>query len=151
MEERNHHIVELIGKFRAGTATPDEVQELETWYASFDGADKYTPGLTDEERSWLKQRNFDKIMKLVGRPKLVGRRQLGRRRLQRTAVGLLLLAVATVGAYYARQSLMPIDAAQPVVVDAMPGGNRATLTLGDGTTINLDSIGSGDLAIENGM
>ncbi|MBO9573259.1 MAG: FecR family protein, partial [Chitinophagaceae bacterium] len=41
-------------------------------------------------------------------------------------------------------------AVKPIPIDVMPGGQRATLTLADGSTIVLDSAANGRLAEQNG-
>lgn len=150
MERNNHHIVQLIEKFRKGTATADEIQELDAWYASFHDADTYTPGLTDGERSRMKRKNFQQIIKRVNRRQGVASSRMERFRPGKVAVGLVILLASLAGTFFIEQSDAPADATASIV-DAMPGGSKAVLTLGDGTQINLDSIHVGHIANEDGI
>jgi len=149
MEAHDDHIVELITRFKSGMATPEEIRELETWYASFDDADKYTPRLTDGDRIRLKGKNFHKIMRQVVHEPTAKYTPMTYRRLRNVTIGLVLVTFA-LGGYFFWQSRTPVDTIQSVV-DAMPGGNRAILTLGDGRQIDLDGVNSGYLTVDNGM
>ncbi len=61
------------------------------------------------------------------------------------AAACLILLIA--GAYYlSRQTQQPVMVNRAPVKDVAPGGNRAVLTLSDGSEITLDSAGNGVLA-----
>ncbi|MBK1440848.1 FecR family protein [Parapedobacter sp. ISTM3] len=152
MEERQDRIVELITKFRSGTALPEEIEELEAWYASFESADTYSAGLDEATRKRLKDKSFHRTLARINR-------ELGHQteasherkiRLKTVTVAVLLL-ITVAGGYHTWQMFTPVGDDKQVVVDAMPGGNKATLMLSDGTEIDLDSASSGYLAVENGM
>jgi transmembrane sensor len=72
-----------------------------------------------------------------------------------TAAAIILIAAAAV--YMFRPAQSAPDAVvktglneQPLERDALPGGNRATLTLSDGSAIDLDGANSGELASQGG-
>ncbi|WP_346318033.1 FecR domain-containing protein [Chitinophaga sp. YIM B06452] len=70
-----------------------------------------------------------------------------RRRAWAAAVVLILASSATYWLLRRPVSIKePAIATTPVQKDIAPGGNRAVLTLGDGTEISLDSAGNGILA-----
>ncbi|MGN7721651.1 FecR family protein [Chitinophaga sp. 22620] len=70
------------------------------------------------------------------------------------AAAAVLLLLAAGGFWFNREKKQPI-AQQPVqlplVASVLPGGNKAVLTLGDGTVIALDSSGNGVLAQQGNM
>lgn len=67
--------------------------------------------------------------------------------LQRYWWAAACIILLTAGAYYlSKQTRQPGLAATSPVKDVAPGGNRAMLTLSDGTQITLDSAGNGVLA-----
>lgn len=150
MEAHNNRIAELIGKFERGKATRGEMLELEAWYASFENAEKYINQLTDEERERLKSYVFNNVMQQV-ECEPIGKHPILTKgmHLRRVFVGLLVM-VLLVGGYYVwqtRVSALEID----ILVDALPGGDKATLILADGTTVDLDHAKSGQVAAEHGM
>ena len=89
---------------------------------------------------------FQRIRTRTSRPALV--RQIMRRRLTAAAV-LALLALSGWLFYNRHTAKGPLAAAAPVqpppAHDIFPGGNKATLTLADHTTINLDDAKNGVL------
>lgn len=60
------------------------------------------------------------------------------------AAALVLLAAGSI-LYLAKEHQEPLMAVRQPKLDIKPGGNRATLTLADGTTIDLESAGKGML------
>jgi len=150
MERDSQHIVELIGKFNAGKATADEIRELETWYASFDDADAFTRDLDVEERDRLKRNHFARILRRLNTEQHGPHLRTHRFRPRKIFAGLAVVLAVLTGAYFMWPPTSLTDTPQQVV-DAMPGGNKATLTLADGTQVNLDSIDSGYIANEDGI
>lgn len=72
-----------------------------------------------------------------------------------SAVAALLLITLTIGFLLYRDNATKADrfeTAQEVSLsDILPGGNKATLTLGDGTVILLDESGDGKIAMQHGI
>src|SRR5690606_40666129 len=85
-----------------------------------------------------KQRIFDSVHQKTALPKRAGLLRL--RRWMPYAAALLLASM--VGLLLTHQ---PKHAAEPIITaqDIMPGGSRATLTLADGRTIDLNADQSG--------
>ena len=59
---------------------------------------------------------------------------------------LFIFGFAAVYKFQHRPAIQSAEAVRPVVKDVLPGGNRAMLTLADGSTIVLDSAANGVLA-----
>ncbi|MBS1563368.1 MAG: FecR domain-containing protein, partial [Bacteroidetes bacterium] len=96
----------------------------------------------------LRQAIDSSAVPVAQKPSVVRRLVAGKRWWAAAAVFILLLAGA--GLYrYSRQTPQPVIASVPQK-DIAPGGNRALLTLADGSTITLDSAAIGKLAEQSG-
>lgn len=147
MNTENKRILYLIDKITDDLASPQEVRELETWYDSFDGDEKYTPALTDQQKKLFKESLFSSIEKevaLSARPT-----HYSFKTYYKILAAAVLLIIGSSVFYYAKQSrkVVSTDVAQKQEAsNILPGGNRATLTLANGTTIVLDEMADGKLA-----
>lgn len=141
-------ILDLGEKWMNGTITEDEKIALFNWYDQFDDSeltlDSKFAGLFRN----LRQEMLNDIRQKLGQPPPV-RQMTGRKVLMVAAAALLFLIAG--GWYYssykgaAGSSI--IATAVPVShQDILPGSNKAILTLGDGSTIVLDSARTGKLA-----
>ncbi|GAA4315416.1 FecR family protein [Compostibacter hankyongensis] len=153
----------LIRRYLSGEATQDEKIKVEQWYESFDGA---APEFMDGNAERIKEsaaRSLDAIRKKMAAhtakqekaAALVsirgGRAKAYRWRVAAAAV-LLLLFSGT--AYFLTHTSggQQTGKAVPVVKhDIAPGGNKAMLTLGNGTRITLDSIHPGMLPVQGNV
>lgn len=157
----------LIGKLIGGTLSAAEKQELAGWVRLHPDDERFALAL---ERAW-EQFEPDQPM-----PEVVSDRILanifpedqpvwedeGPRPGQTTVITWLwpkLVAAALVigfGVYWwadyrgSRELAQQEKAAKVQLADIPPGGNKAILTLGDGSSITLDSAGNGVLASQGG-
>jgi transmembrane sensor len=149
----NERAEELIRKYLAGTATPEEVALLESWYIA---AAQEQPDMTGEpaypnvEAEMLESlRAEQQELPGMGQP---GPDQPGIkspiRLWPRIAAAAAVLIVLSVGGYFIvhKSPTESIAQRQPLENDIFPAGTRATLTLVDGRTIPLDSAGGHTLA-----
>jgi transmembrane sensor len=138
---------DLLKRYRLGTCTADEKMWVEGWYNKRRN-NIYNP-LTNEEELLAGERMYGNVMSVLTyeTPKNVV--PLWRQpRVWWVAAGTIFL-IATAG-YFAMnnkpittktaETIKPV--VQPMVV---PGGNKAVLTLADGSTIVLDSAANGAL------
>lgn len=139
-------IRELLFKYNEGKCTDEEKALIETWYnrqRADDAADLSDEEIEDDLRnvfSALPKYPEKRIVPLVFR-------------IVAAAVILITLSVA-VYFYYPTHSIAPanlVAEALPMETDIAPGGNRATLTLADGSIILLDDALTGKIAEQEGM
>lgn len=142
----NKEIRELLFKYNEGKCTDKEKALIETWYnrqRTDDAVD-----LSGEEIEEDLRNVFSTL------PKHPERRTIPLVfRIAAAAVILITLSVA-VYFYYPSNSVAPanlIVETLPVETDIAPGGNRATLTLADGSIILLDDALKGKIAEQEGM
>lgn len=138
---------DLLKRYRLGTCTEEERKWVESWYNKRRN-NIYNP-LTNEEELLAGERIYGNVMQVLTyeTPKNVV--PLWRQpRVWWVAAGTILL-MATAG-YFAinnkpaatQTAEIPKPVVQPMVV---PGGNKAVLTLADGSSIVLDSAANGAL------
>ncbi|RPD39617.1 FecR family protein [Chitinophaga barathri] len=130
-------IKELAGKFLAGTATEAEQQELHAWYDS-----AATAGELPGEEETVRRRMLAQVRRRTQPASQVWRM---------AAAAAVFAAIAAAALFLLRQP----HADAPSVssgygADALPGGDKATLTLADGTVIALDTAKNGTLAAQGG-
>lgn len=160
MQESEKDIYQLWQHYVAGRATPEQVDQLFKLIRNtahdddnirlFQQAIAEQPAdvdLSDNARAAL----WENITRLTGNavpgaapvkapPRVVFMRRWG------WAAAILLLIGA--GAYLltGRKAQQPVAGLPAVQTDILPGGDRAVLTLSDGTQIALDSAANGDVA-----
>lgn len=144
MDQDQLHI--LLQKYLDGTATPEETTALHDWYRSAGAAEVEWPVDGPNELDTVRERMLDRLRReAFGETAL---RPTPVRRLRPAiyaAAAVLILALA--GAAYLRSNHLP----PPIAHDALPGGNKATLILGSGQSITLDSTHQGLLTMQNGV
>lgn len=144
--------LELVNKYLAGEASADEEGLLFSLYERLQGRGKTWETAQMGEESEVGKRIHGRISEEIKRRQR--RRVFSPLRLA-VAASVLVALLSSVLFLYLRQSYD-----QPVVVqvampgvgnDTPPGGNKATLTLADGSEINLDDAADGELARQSGI
>lgn len=134
----------LIEKYVNGTATAREKQLVENWYASTAENKKLSDDDDFEHISaevWantLKRANLPHPQRVV-------------RLWPRIAAAASILIFLSIGGYFyfSRRPVQQIAKNKPKQSDVLPGGNKAVLTLADGTKISLTDAKNGYLAKES--
>ncbi|WP_109693893.1 FecR family protein [Chitinophaga deserti] len=144
-------IISCLEKYASGTLTPEEEQAFHAWL------DTASP---DEFHAMLDEAGVSDALKAYPVPtaaSVAGLRQRLEyeeqlpaphiypiwRKIAAAAAVLLLVA----GSWFIYRQTQQQD--KPAITQApkpVPGGNKATLTLGDGSVINLDDANAGDLS-----
>lgn len=144
------HIAALIEKYQQGTITPQESQQLNEWYHTFDDSEVVVE--TEEDINWLQikkrlQNKIELTLELqTGKPQ---KRLIKKWHIPAAAAIFLLSLTALL--YWQHNNIKTgttdiAKANQPIKQDIAPGGNKAVLTLADGSQIILDSVASGTIS-----
>lgn len=146
--KNNQRLSELAQKWKDGTITAQEQTEFNQWYDSFD--DTSLDEVSTETVSQLKQRLYTNVLKQEDIHPAQPVRSL--KLLYRIAAAAAILVVLSTGIYIINTPSKSYDSNDHLVKeDVKPGGNRALLTLADGTTIVIDDATDGKLAEQSGV
>lgn len=133
----------LIEKYKNNTASATEIQQLMEWYRTIAYQDAVFPESEEEAGSSM-------LYRLVAATKPLPRRRI--RRELYAAASLLLIAGLFAGVYhYYGNTLSPAENAGIHQQDIIPGGNKAVLTLADGSKISLSDSDTGQVAGQSGV
>lgn len=150
----DHYFRQLLDKYANNLASPEEVEELFALIKK-SGNDKALLGLlvntleetapiVGEERLWDQQ--FDELMETArGRD----RKQMKPKRYGWIAVAASILLFLSIGSYYVFHK-QPARQTAYYKNDIAPGGNKAILTLANGTKISLTDAKNGNIAQQAG-
>lgn len=145
------HFARLIEKYEAGTATPEEIAELNAWYHSFDDTETTITADQPLDRVQLSHGIKERISKTMqpGAPVIY------RRNWFRAAAVVLVLLLGAAFFYWGQpakeKQLAETVSDTPAPAPVVPGGNKALLTLSDGSTIILDSAANGLLSTQGNI
>jgi len=132
----------LAGKWLAGTITPEEKQEFADWYNRDQDEDVFVP----ESQAASEQEHRDRLLANI-REEIARTKQRKRFWVFRPSVAaafaLLFLGAGTY--FFTSNKKQSPRAPVAVISDVAPGGDKATLTLGDGSILQLDELADGTL------
>jgi ferric-dicitrate binding protein FerR (iron transport regulator) len=143
------NILALIEKYLKGTITPPERHSLNQWYRSFN-QDEIEVTLDDnenEEQLFEKIRN--RLLETIHQNEDQSKNLRSNRKWRipaAAAIAILILLSAVYWMFSSKTSKQEIAATLPETKfenDIAPGGNRAVLTLADGSPVILDSVSNG--------
>jgi transmembrane sensor len=158
MEDKIKRISDLVVKHLGEELSQDEYKELLQWIdASGESRQKFL-----DNRQWIEkfsaygtdaekmEANWKKIMENLGLPEQTPVVPFKRYWIRYAAAVAAVLLVATSVTLFWPKPLPKQKTSNTslVVKDIAPGGNKAVLTLSDGTTIILDSAKNGQLALQ---
>ena len=136
---QNKEAKELLKKYRTGSCTAEEIALLESWYLEYE--DEALPDST------LKTISEEKSKIWQGLP--VHQRPVKRSVLWPwMAAASVVLCTALAIFFQSRDKVVKDETATAKIV---PGGNRAILTLANGTAISLNDAANGNLASQSGI
>jgi transmembrane sensor len=156
----NDHIASLIIKHLQETITADEAQTLEQWIdASDDNRSKFNRltngetlsedlmahGLSDQQ---IQDQVYTQLPEVKDALTVIPKTNW--MRYASLAAAVLVIAFASIWLLRPKQTPVINESEKqvPVAANIPPGGNKATLTLADGTVIDLDKAGTGTIATE---
>ncbi len=148
------NILVLIEKYQKGQLTTTEKQTLDEWYHSFE--DTMAEVNTSEELSELQlyERIKNRLLVTIDINKEAEPGKTSKRKTYlAVAAAVAFLALLSTGAYYllfsnsqAKELVKQDKQVQKVIAPIIPGGNKAILTLADGSTVVLDSTDNGTIS-----
>lgn len=144
------NILALIQKYQDGSATEEEQAILNEWYHSFDDNIAEVDNINREDADEISEYIKNRLQNTIHSNQLHEVKPLYKWQLPAAAAILLILALVLFISYYKKLSNSNIDANTASTIvhkvnDIAPGGNKALLTLADGTTIVLDSASNGTI------
>jgi transmembrane sensor len=148
LQKPDERMIKLAEKWLNNTITPDEKDEFDQWYNSFDDTVHETDANEGEDdfRERVKKSIFTQagISQADRKPALTIYSWLG------MAAALILFAAA--GAYFfINTKSTRVDYARHKKQDLIPGSNKAVLTLAGGRTVILNDASEGSIASEGAV
>lgn len=145
------HLDELLKRYEAGHCTEEERQAVEKWYASYDNQDEHSETILTGQQNQMLYANIVDRLKQDGdwhdnRKFPVIKRAFFR------WVAAAAIIVATAAIYLWSSTSQKEDAViantngSRFKNDIAPGGNKAMLTLADGSQVILDKLQNGKIA-----
>jgi transmembrane sensor len=148
--EKNNFLL-LIDKYIIGSATPEEKRLVEAYYERM--KNKGQTELTKEQEDSLKFEMMQHILKEIQHiPHLEPakiHKTTYRWHMVAAAAAVIIVFGASLFSYHKKNN--KIFKGDVVATPIKPGGNRAVLTLGDGTKINLNDAAKGKIAENAGI
>lgn len=147
------NIIPLVEKYLAGTATPEEKDELNVWYHSFNDEEIVVKSSELLTRAQLESRIRQRLEQTIN-SKGSTTNKFTYRRITKMAMAAVIIGLLGFGIYWfnfqgAGSNNVETAAASTKKTNSekiIPGGNKAILTLADGSVIELDSANNGTLA-----
>lgn len=139
---QNKEAKELLAKYRERNCSEEEVALLESWYLDY--KDEMSD-LRPEELTAAKAEIW------AGLPVHQQQRKTIRLWPQLAAVASIILCVAAGWWFFqTNQNVKPLTSKE-MAAKILPGGNKAVLTLADGSEISLTDVANGKLASQQGI
>jgi transmembrane sensor len=160
MNNSLHKLSELAFKKLKGELNAAEIEELNVYLEASEDNRLFFEQLTSKENLTRKLEDVYAVDQKVmwkgivsATPKLQKGRTIIMRPSLKYAAAVILVAALGTYVYLNRRpktevAKVVVPATTPVQNDALPGGNKATLTLGNGQKIILDSAANGNLALQ---
>ena len=136
---------DLLKKYREGTLTAEEMALLESWYLNMAKPGKDVLNTDNLEH------NLDMVWESLSANIQPAKQKQGRVKplLRWISVAASIAILCTIGIkLFNKKTVEPAAGKITAVMDALPGDNRAMLTLANGKSIMLHEVGNGRLAHE---
>ena len=144
--------VSLLKKYLSGSCTPGETAQVNQWFDSMDGVPEYIAGLSEEQRRLMENRVFERLLHHIDTEGQQNVKSLPKKTiyswkiLVAAASLFLFLSMVVVWMQHplslSSKKILNSDQA----VNIKPGGNKAVLTLGDGSSLILTEANLGTVA-----
>lgn len=145
-----HQAQELLNKYTDGTCTPEEKALIDRWYLLESSGQRLAN--EDEDLSAVKTEMWMAIREMSG---IEGQRRRTGRIIKAISIAASIIIIISTGLYFYKlrkvQEIVQAGKPAPIQKDIDPGGNKAVLTLADGSKIVLDDSGQGFIASQAGI
>ncbi|EHQ25926.1 FecR family protein [Mucilaginibacter paludis] len=150
---------QLAEKYKAGLCTADEIEQIRAWYDDFEANGYPLPPADEIDRASMEA--AAKVIRLVAEQQSSRAAAVGpvdeealntpvrkiNSQVMRYAAAAAVLIFSAIGTYfYLKPAQQQHVLSQAAKKDFTPGGNKAVLTLSNGTTIVLNNARNGNLA-----
>lgn len=146
---KRKQLLDLIRKYIDGTASSKEKEFVEKYYRYFDLKEAPSKSFSEMEKQEIENRMLENIHK--------GMRQASYKHvvplyqnvyIRIAAAAILVIIVAGMGIWYSntRKDMKAVNNSLAIKHDISPGGNKATLTLANGSIIVLNNVQNGHFA-----
>lgn len=156
-DEKAYRVAYLIAGYIRRTLTETEHDELDAWVEESDHNMLLFEELTDEKNieanlAWMESIQTEKALEKTKRLLQFATPQKSKRRRLWPFIAAACLMIAVVAFYLIlpKKNNAGTEPKQLASTDALPGGNKATLTLSNGTVINLEEKSTGIIQNETG-
>ncbi|HTN05904.1 FecR family protein [Agriterribacter sp.] len=140
------YIQALIQKSLDGSITLQEKVVLDEWFYTFSPED--TTLFSEEMGKAVSERVKNRLNDYIAYERIVMRYKRQSMLLKVAVMASFISASSLLFYFGGKEKKLPAVAAAGAVKDISPGGTRAMLTLGDGSTIILDSSSNGQLGVQ---
>ncbi|MDP3466684.1 MAG: FecR family protein [Daejeonella sp.] len=163
---QREQFLKILEKYRAGNASAEEMDFLDTYYRVFGLRPDYTSGMEEGKRIILKEDLKNSILENISTYQN-NKIQKGKRKIYKWSVSIAAATLIICGAwlFYHPQKIESFQAINSVKrdssiiskekvepkVEIIPGGNKAVLTLANGKKINLTDVNIGMLAEQSNV
>jgi ferric-dicitrate binding protein FerR (iron transport regulator) len=143
------NILALIEKYFSGTITPAERDNLNQWYHSFNDDEIEVELYNNENEEQLFEKIRSRLLETIHQDEGQQKNLTSNRKWRipvAAAIAILILLSAAYWMFSSKPSKQEITTTLPETKyqnDIAPGGNRAVLTLADGSPVILDSVSNG--------
>jgi ferric-dicitrate binding protein FerR (iron transport regulator) len=161
---QDHKLKELAARYKAGLCTAEEFKQIRQWYDEFETNGYPLPPENEIERA-SREAALAVIRQVAEKPQelslsiaktepqfsedsnsFIAPISKGKNHFIRYAAAAVILIFSSIGTYlYLKPNKQPVTLAQAAKKDFAPGGNKAVLTLSNGSQIILNNAKNGNL------
>ncbi|MCJ0742320.1 FecR family protein [Pedobacter montanisoli] len=151
-EKYKAHILEVMERFAKGEASEVDKQELDNWYNHFPSFERYAEGMPSSEKLLAKDKMLHNINKQIYLEAVPVKQSQSNRMLRRVMWAAMIAIISCSGLLFYRSEIKRANTKQLTQNQVIiPGGNRAFLTLADGSRISLTDAANGNIAKQAGV
>jgi transmembrane sensor len=145
------HLLELMTRFHNGQATAAEIREIELWYENQASNGGYTDCMSAEERLETKQKMLLRIDQSIQEEAIPVAKIYPYKKSKAFALAAAILLAIGTTFYFGLNGQKTQKTEQVRLKDIAPGNDKAILILANGKKISLESLGTGEIASQNGI